>query len=402
MDTKSLWRQFKKPFSYPVLYGPAEADVVILGGGLTGIIAAYLLKDSGLSIAVIEAEEVGYRASGSTTAFLMELLDTDAGELSHLYGERKAKQILDSHRDALSFYEDVSGKESIQCEFARTPLYAYAHTRKEARSLRDETEVLVRLGRLAQWRKDDALLLRNEGYMVLPDQAKLHPLKFLFGLTKRVCESGVAVFEHTRVAVPDIKAKWILAATHFPPSPQPLRLYFKKAAYLTYVIETEFPPGTLPEGLFEDTQNPYHYMRVDRKEESDRVLVGGADHRMDIHLSDERAFRALRKYLEMILPQKPYRPVRQWKGMIVEPGDGLAFIGPVSASRTFYATGYSGNGLTYAVIAAQLFRDRVLGRRTGLADVYAADRPFNAAAHAQGAKRYLGEFFGGICEIFSA
>jgi glycine/D-amino acid oxidase-like deaminating enzyme len=402
MDNKSTWRQFHKPFEFPKLKGLLEADVVIIGGGLTGIIAAYLLRDSGLSIAVVEAEVVGYRASGSTTAFLMEVVDTDASELTKLYGTQKARQILDSHKDAINFYEQVSQDEGIEWEFTRTSLFAYAQNKKDAKHLQKEVEALNILGRKARWRMDNALAFKNKGYLQLEGQAKMHPLKFLFGLAERAHQSGVRIYEHTRLEISDIRAKKILVATHYPPDPQPKALYFKKAAYMTYVVEAELPPGTLPEGLYEDTRNPYHYLRVDKSERGERLLVGGADHRMDIPVEDEKAYSALKNYLRELLPSVHANVVREWKGMIVEPGDGLAFIGPIDSPNIFYATGYSGNGITYAVIAAHLFRDFVLGTHTDVADIYAANRPFDIAAHAQGVKRYLGEFLGGMLEVFSS
>jgi glycine/D-amino acid oxidase-like deaminating enzyme len=81
--------------------------------------------------------------------------------------------------------------------------------------------------------------------------------------------------------------------------------------------------------------------------------------------------------------------------MIVESGDGLAFLGPMGQESLFYATGYSGNGITYAVIAAHLFRDFVLNKDNPLQKIYGTDRPFDVSAHINRAEHYIGEFFGG-------
>lgn len=398
MEHKSTWRQFEKSAAYPALEGPLKADVAIVGGGLTGVLAAYLLKDSGLSIALVEQEALGYRASGSTTAFLMELIDTGAKELIATHGKEKAKRVLDSHRDAIRLYEETSAKEGIACEFTRTPLFAYARDAASAKELQQEAAALRELGRAAEWKEDQALGIKNAGYFRLGEQGKFHPLKFLYGLAERAAESGVKIFEHSRVDMEQVEAKWILAATHYPPDPQPKSIYFKKASYLTYVLEAHIPRGTLPEGLYEDTDNPYHYLRVDHAAQHDRLLVGGADHRMDVPLEEEKAYAALRAYIKEVLPGTETDITREWKGMIVEPGDGLALIGPVDDPRVFYATGYSGNGITYAAIAAQLFRDHVLGKKSEYEELYAANRPFDPIAHAKGAAHYAGEFLGGMGE----
>lgn len=397
MNRKSVWRQEPKTFAFSSLQGPVQTDVAIIGGGLTGLITAYLLKDSGLSVAVVEGDIIGSRGSGSTTAFLMELIDTPADKLIDLYGTERAKLILKSHRDAISFYEETSQKESIECEFKRVPIYHYARSKKDTADLEKEAKALQDLGLEAKWQASNLIPIKNEGYFSLPNQAKFHPLKFLYGLTQLVGKSGVHIYEHTIIKPEEIQSRYKLWATHYPPDPQPDSLFYKKAAYLTYVIEAEIPKNVLPEALFEDSDNPYHYLRVDHLADADRLILGGADHRMDIKFDEENAYKVLKTHLKKeILPDFPHTVTREWKGMIVESGDGLALLGPIDKPDEFYATGYSGNGLTYAVITAKLFRDWVLGKDNDLKEIYAADRPFDLRAHMEGARHYLGEFMGGL------
>ena len=128
-------------------------------------------------------------------------------------------------------------------------------------------------------------------------------------------------------------------------------------------------------------------------QDHDRLIIGGADHRADIPVDAEKNFADLEQYARGALPHLPLTFVRRWKGPIVEPGDGLAYIGPVdSHASVIHATGYSGNGMTYAVIAAEIFAAHVLGHTSPWSKVYAARRPAHLKPHLTKAKEYIEEF----------
>jgi glycine/D-amino acid oxidase-like deaminating enzyme len=176
---------------------------------------------------------------------------------------------------------------------------------------------------------------------------------------------------------------------------RPLRLYFKKAFYTSYVYELEFPHQSLVEGIYEDNANPYHYFRVDRLEDRDRVIIGGEDHRSDLHVSEEKCFKALMKYTKSLFKNIPFAITHQWKGPILEPVDGLPFIGEFRDHQTLYAMAFSGNGMTYSMISAQIFKDHISGYKNQFADLYKADRmPYMRLLMVKG-RDYTDELMGG-------
>ena len=386
-------------------------DVAIVGGGITGMTAAYLLRGSGTSVMVMEKETVGKGSTGLSTGFLMEALDTDATELIEKYGEEEAKQIAASHRNAINRIEQIVKEEKIDCGFTRCPAFLYGETDKEVEKLEKEAGALRTLGTNAQMASTPKLPFTPHPYLRIENQAKFNPGAFVAALAAVCKQAGVQIQEHVEVtnmrpetpgAVLEVKsgesvtAQHVLLATHYPLPHQPLKIFFKKAWYTTYVIEAQIPHRTLPEGMYEDSRIPYYYLRVDappagRRE--DRLLIGGEDHRSDVPFSAERSFALLERHLRTLLPHASIDIKSYWKGRIVEPGDGLAYLGPIDDARIYYATGYSGTGLTYGVIAAQLFRDHVLGTPNPLQNIYAADRPFTLSHHAPKAREYLQEFF---------
>lgn len=167
------------------------------------------------------------------------------------------------------------------------------------------------------------------------------------------------------------------------------------------------PSGKLAEGIYEDDENPYHYFRVDKDAQGlrDRVLLGGADHRHELPLDEEKAYAALEDYWKRIVPDCEYEIVLQWSGPIIETVDGLALIGPYSKREpgAFLATGFSGNGMTYGTLAAKMFAQFAVGSRIPWKDLYDPLRKPKAHQLWHKGKDYTEELFRGYGrEVFKA
>jgi glycine/D-amino acid oxidase-like deaminating enzyme len=191
-----------------------------------------------------------------------------------------------------------------------------------------------------------------------------------------------------------VKAEWVISAT-YEPFGQPVGLYFKKGMYESYVFELEIPKDKIPEGIYEDMENPYHYFRIDKKGEYDRMIIGGEDHRQDIPVDDEKNFNALEEYVQETFPELEYKIIHKWDGPILEPSDGLAFIGCHKNPRVLYAFGFSGNGMTYGGIASSIFKDTIMGNGNPYSDIYRANRLLGIKPLITKGKDYTGELIGG-------
>lgn len=390
---KNVAKVAKMP-TFQAIPEPFEADTVIIGGGLTGTVAAYLLARAGQSVAVLEKDRIGCGATGLTTGFLTQSVDTDYRELIHLFGFENAKLIVQSHADAIDLADKIIHDNKIECEFKRVSNFTYANDESEAAELRVEESVARDLGlpvrfKESSWNDGNKtdLGFPNLGYLELKNQAKYHPLKYLYAVAEAATEHGAHFFEKMEVTKVrgrgpyaldtnhgEILAEQIFVATY---APFNKKLYFKKAFYESYVMELAVEPGLFKEATYEDNMLPYHYFRVDAgmgPGGRDRLIIGGEDHRSDLHMSSDKNFDALEEYIYKSFPRLKYEVVRRWRGPIIEPVDGLAYIGPHKDPNAFYATGFSGNGMTYAHIAAKIISDRILGRENKYAEVYAANR----------------------------
>ncbi|MBX4212270.1 FAD-binding oxidoreductase, partial [Candidatus Pacearchaeota archaeon] len=194
----STWNTIRMPH-FSRLKSLIDVDVAIIGGGITGITAAYILSKAGKKVALLEKDTLCSGATGLTTAFLTQSVDTDFSELVEMYGTRKASTIAKSHQYAVDRVEDIIRKNKIDCEFVRCSNYSYALDENDAEDLQNETKVMKELGIKARFKEDNKLKFENHGYIEIPRQAKFHPLKYLSALSKISSENGAQIFEKTEV-----------------------------------------------------------------------------------------------------------------------------------------------------------------------------------------------------------
>jgi Rieske Fe-S protein len=173
----------------------------------------------------------------------------------------------------------------------------------------------------------------------------------------------------------EITARDVIVAAHVPVTNRFL-VHTKLAAYRTYVVAFTAPgEGQAPVGLFWDTAHPYHYIRSQRLDGASYVVVGGEDHKVGEKDDTTAPFRALEKYVESHFGWPVAATDYRWSGQIIEPADGLPYVGRNSlSSHVYVATGYAGNGMTNGTLAAMLLTDEIRGVQTPYAALFDATR----------------------------
>src|SRR6185295_6374110 len=126
----------------------------------------------------------------------------------------------------------------------------------------------------------------------------------------------------------------------------------KVAHYRSYVVAGPAEKD-VPDGLYWDDQDPYHYIRVQDVNGERLVIVGGEDHKVGQEDDTEERYKALRDYAydRLRIRTIPYR----WSAQVAEPVDGLPYLGRnAMSSHVYVGTGYSGTGMTFGTLAAML------------------------------------------------
>jgi nitrite reductase/ring-hydroxylating ferredoxin subunit len=161
-------------------------------------------------------------------------------------------------------------------------------------------------------------------------------------------------------------------AAHVPISNRVL-LHTKLAAYRSYAIAARIASGSAPRGLFWDTEDPYHYTRVQNVGRGTYLIVGGEDHKTGTAEETGECYVRLDEYTRARFPIE--RIGYRWSGQVIEPVDGLPYIGRnAMSSHLHVATGYSGNGMTFSTLAGMILSDQILGRENKYTDLYSATR----------------------------
>ena len=382
--TESLWRATHQVGGFAPLDRNLDVDVAIVGGGISGLTAALILSRAGKRVALLERDTIGSGETGNTTSHLTEAVDGRYQTLIRDYGERGAGLVAQSSRDAIDWIESVVNEAGIDCGFLRVPGYLYTEREKDMAWLADELDAARRAGCAVEWTDQVPLPFQTHGGVRWDRQAQLHATAYLDGLLKEAISQGLQLYENTRVVgvhedAPcrietdrgTVRAGDVFVAANVPVNNRVL-LHTKIAAYRSYAIAAAAPSG-LPSGLFWDTDDPYHYTRTHDIDGQTYLIVGGEDHRTGKKIDTGECYERLVAYAteRFRILNSEFR----WSGQIIEPVDGLPFIGRNAvAQRVFVATGYSGNGMTFGTLAGMIVSDLIVGRANPYADLYDATR----------------------------
>jgi glycine/D-amino acid oxidase-like deaminating enzyme/nitrite reductase/ring-hydroxylating ferredoxin subunit len=366
--------------SYPKLTEDISTDVCVVGAGIAGLTTAYLLAREGKSVVVVDDGPIGGGQTERTTAHLTNAIDDNYSEIERLHGEHGSRLAAESHTAAIDRIEKIVREENIECDFDRVNGYLFAAPDQSAEVLDRELNAAHRAGLTDVERVGRAPIAFDTGPCLrFPRQGQFHPLKYLAGLAASITRARGRIFTHAHAdtitggssaCVHTTHGFTVTAAAIVVASNTPINdlvaIHTKQAAYLTYVVGVAVPQGSVTKALYWDTLDPYHYVRLQSGANStshDILIVGGEDHKTGQCDDAPDRYARLEDWARARFPMMGQVQFR-WSGQVMEPIDGLAFIGrnPMDKGNVFIATGDSGMGMTHGTIAGILLTDLILGR----------------------------------------
>ena len=398
--SNSLWLDGTPRRQFPSLRGALTADVVIVGGGVTGAAAAWMFADAGVRVAVVEGAHVGRGSTAASTALLMQEPDKDFHEHADRYGRAAARRIWQLSRLATRDFVRTLKRLRIACDLAELDSLYYTTDPSAVERMRREYRLRRAAGIQAAWL--DAPRLRRitgipgAGAIRTRGNAQVDPYKACLGLLRAAQRRGAHIFERSPVrrietsgpgvtvitAAGTIRAGRVIIATGYAtPEFKPLAARFRMMH--TYVIATERLAARaradigLGRVMLWDTGRPYHYARWTADH---RLLLGGGDR---ARLPERQRRRALRESATALLDHftRLYpallgvRIDRVWEGLFAMTPDGLPYIGPHRRyPKHLFALGYGGNGMTFGFLAARLLLDWFGGKRSADHQLFAFNR----------------------------
>lgn len=377
---------------------PASAEVVIIGGGITGLLCAYLLKEADISAIVLEADHICSGQTKNTTAKITSQHGLLYKKLSGVFGEDVAMEYGKMNERAIDEFERIIMQEKIDCSFKWLSSYLYTNTELGAALLKQEYEIAKKAGILASLVSEPSLPFSVHLALKYDRQAQFHPLKFLKGISKELElyeKTNVIQIKRNLVMTDrgDVDANKIVITTHFPfiniPGFYFARMHQERSYVLAVDINTKNDPMKKEINLLADGM----YYGIDADGLSLRyadgcILVGGKSERTGLmHQTDP--YETLRKEAKRIWPE--CREIASWAAQDCMTLDGLPYIGVFSKLRSnwYVATGFEKWGMTNAMIAAMAIRDYLTDRDTKMWRYISPQRSMPAEAYKTLAKEAL-------------
>ena len=362
----SIWTESVNMPRFEPLEGEVKTDVLIIGGGITGLLCAYFLKEKGVDYLLVEGRSICSGVTKNTTAKITVQHGLIYADLLKRAGLEKAQMYLDANQRALNKYFDLCG--NMDCDFEERSNYVYSLN--DRRKLEQEAESLEKIGCKAQVIDTAELPFPTVGAVGVAHQAQFHPLKFLAQISE-----GLNIYEHTfvtkfseNIALTEksrIHFQRVIFATHFPIDNKHGLYFLKMYQHRSYVIALE-------------NVSPIQDMYVDENKKGlsfrsyeKLLLVGGGSHRTGKRGGN---WQELREYAKEYYPQAKER--YYWATQDCMPLDKVPYIGLYSKNmvQCFVATGYHKWGMTSAMVAAEILADRIIGKENPYEEVFCPSR----------------------------
>ncbi len=364
---KSLWDDNVKISNFTPMSEDRYADVLIIGGGMTGVLCAYQLKQQGVDCLLLESDRIGGGTTSGTTAKVTAQHGLCYHKLLSRHGADFARGYYDANAASIEEFRRLA--VGIPCDFVTTDNLIYS--RRSERVIDRELEALDKIGRPALLAEELPLPFPTKGAVKFSKQAQFHPRKFLAGIVK-----GLSICERTPVLKLDgctaytprgkVRAEKIIVATHFPFLNTRGLYWMRLHQSRSYVLALKnAPPIT---GMYMDEQDDGLSFRP----HGDYLLLGGGGKRTGKPCG---GFEPLERFAIQHYPtaEVSYR----WAEQDCMSLDGIPYIGQYAPGlpHLYVASGFNKWGMTSAMVAATLLTDLILERPNTAAAIFSPSRP---------------------------
>lgn len=385
--TLSYWNKSAEKDYYSPLEESLETDVLIVGGGITGITCAYCLAGKGKKPVVIEAGGLCDGTTGNTTGKVTIQHDNVYSQILKKHGEDFARLYAESQTGALDFIKETVHRENIDCQLAKTSSYIYASSGDERDIIKKEYEAAKKLGIDAEYNEFPTFPAVNFGMLGFKNQLCFHPVRYVNALARAAVKRGAEIYCGTKaVKVEDgdvktvycengavIKAKHLVQATQYPifdgPNVFYTRLYAKRAYGIAVAAKSDWPDGN-----YINAGDPTRSIRTHVENGKKVLIVVGENHptargeeNMELH------YENLLRFAENITGVNEL--LAKWSAQDYDTPDMIPYIGRISDDSNIYiATGFKKWGLTNGTLAGNMIADLITCGKCRYEELYSRKR----------------------------
>lgn len=363
---KSIWSSTAEKPKFDALNGDIKTDVLIIGGGITGILCAYMLKNAGADCVLVEAGEICGGITENTTAKLTVQHGLIFDKMIGRFGLENTGLYFKAQNAALEKYRSIC--RELECDFEEQDSFVYSLDDRD--KIERETAALQKIGCLSEFTDDLPLPFSVAGAVKVPNQAQFNPLKFAYGISK-----DLPIFENTKVLElkphsaltnhGEITANKIIVATHFPFINKHGSYFLKMYQHRSYVLALENAPDL--RGMYIDESGKGLSFRG----YNGLLLLGGGSHRTGKKGGN---WAELSEFARFNYPKA--REICRWATQDCMTLDSIPYIGQYSKNtpNLYVATGFNKWGMTSAMVSAMILKDLVQDKKNEYAEVFSPSR----------------------------
>ena len=367
---KSVWSESCKFRKREALNKDIKTDVLVIGAGIAGILTAYMLKQKGREVVLIDAAEIASGNTKNTTAKITSQHDLIYSKLITEFGEEKARQYAKANELAIKKYKEIIEDKRIECDFEEKPAYVYSLN--EVDVLKEEVEAAKNLGIDAEFVQEVNLPFKIKGAVKFNNQAQFNPLKFLRGISNEL-----VIYENTRAleikenlvvtSGGNITANNIVVATHYPIMNAPGYYFMKMHQERSYVLALENTSEI--DGMYIDLNKDGYSFRT----YNNLLLLGGISHRTGEN-EEGGSYDELRKVAKKLYPKAKEK--YYWSAQDCMTIDGIPYIGRYSSEtpNIYVATGFNKWGMTSSMVSAMIISDMILEKENDFSEIFSPRR----------------------------
>jgi glycine/D-amino acid oxidase-like deaminating enzyme len=382
--------------SYPSLDRNLKTDVAIIGAGISGALTAWHLCQTGLNVVIVDRRHAGWGSTAASTSLLQYEIDIPLHKLKDIVGEKNAEKSYLLCRDSIYKIQAICNKLKDPELFSLKPSFQFATNKKDATGLEKEYVLRKQLGFDLQLLNEKTIVgkfgFRKHAGLLSEDGAELDAYKFTHKLLENCIESGASVYDHTEITriihnkknielvTADqrrIRSRYLVIACGY----ESQRYVSRKIQTLhsTYVAASEPLPNNdfwYRNAIIWETSIPYLYLRTTS---DNRIIVGGKDIDSSDPTKRDALLGAKTKSLESsfgkLFPSILFKTDFHWAGSFGTTKDGLPYIGSIpERPNTMFALGLGGNGITFSLIAAEIIKDLLNGKKNKNAEIFSFER----------------------------
>lgn len=367
---KSVWSESCKFRKREALNKDIKTDVLVIGAGIAGILTAYMLKQKGREVVLIDAAEIASGNTKNTTAKITSQHDLIYSKLITEFGEEKARQYAKANELAIKKYKEIIEDKRIECDFEEKSAYVYSLN--EVDVLKEEVEAAKNLGIDAEFVQEVNLPFKIKGAVKFNNQAQFNPLKFLKGISNEL-----VIYENTRAleikenlvvtSGGNITANNIVVATHYPIMNAPGYYFMKMHQERSYVLALENTSEI--DGMYIDLNKEGYSFRT----YNNLLLLGGISHRTGEN-EEGGSYDELRKVAKKLYPKAKEK--YYWSAQDCMTIDGIPYIGRYSSEtpNIYVATGFNKWGMTSSMVSAMIISDMILEKENDFSEIFSPRR----------------------------